>query len=332
MNITAEESVPRTAVRDVQTSRSEVEAQHLVGFRPWKDFVHDNFPWLEHRDHSCGDFRAQVRAYRCSGAVLSSIRASASEVIRTRQLAEASDIGYIKLMWQRSGELHVEQDGRRCTLSAGQVAVCDTTRPYRVILAGSASFAVLMLAHDGIPGWQGMSQQVCGTRLVDSASTRGALGALTTLMELPGEVVRSEGEPVLRAVRWMLSAALQRSNGRGLDYASEDARLDQVRRHILEHIGDPTLNVNTLASALCMSRRSLYSLFSGQLVTPTKLINDLRLDQAFQQLESTKSRPRKITDIAFDLGFSDYATFSRLFKARFGVCPNAHRRGRISQC
>lgn len=313
------------ALPAVHLNAEESESRHLTGFRSWQDFVHDHFPWLEHRDRSYGSFRACVRTHRCAGAVLSTIRAGASEVIRTQRLAEASDIGYIKLMWQRSGKLYVEQDGRRCVLGAGEVAVCDTTRPYRVILADGTSFAVLMLDHDAIPGWHSLSQRVCGTRLADGASTRGALGALAALMELPGEVVRSEGEPVLRAARWMLASALQRSNGHVLDSGSEDARFNHAKRYILEHLGDPELNVDMLAPALCMSRRSLYSLFSSQCVTPTKLINNLRLDQAFQQLQNEKPRQRKITDIAFDLGFSEYATFSRLFKARFGVCPNEHR-------
>lgn len=321
IDITRRPPLPTVAAPRCATGGS----QRLSNFRSWKDFVHDNFPWLEHRDHSDGGFKAEVRAGYCSGASLSAIHADASEVIRTRQLADAAEVGYIKLLWQRSGSLKIEQDGRRCVLAAGEVAVCDTTRPYRVLLSERTSFLVLMLDHQAMPGWRQLSQQVCGTRLVDCASTRGAFGALLTLVDLSDDRFRTEGDPVVRAVRWMLGAALQHSVGRLPGEGADDARIAQARRHIERHIDDPGLDADTLAAALCMSRRSLYTLLGRQGQTPTRMINELRLDQAFQQLQGVGPRQCKITELAFDLGFSDYATFSRLFKARFGVSPNEHR-------
>ena len=43
-------------------SLQPLHSEQVHGFGPWKDFVHDNFPWLEHRDDSGRAFHAEVGA------------------------------------------------------------------------------------------------------------------------------------------------------------------------------------------------------------------------------------------------------------------------------
>lgn len=299
-------------------------SEQIRGFRPWKDFVHDNFPWLEHRDHTGGDFRAEVSAHRLGTGTLSTISTVASEVIRTPRLAATSESGFIKLMWQMSGGLHLEQDDRRCLVEPGQFAVCDTTRPYRIRVSGQAHFAVLMLPHDACPGWNRISQKICGATLVDTVTMRAVFGALMALTSVPHEGAADAHETVLQAVQWMLATSLHRSASELVITKLQNVRLDRVRRHILEHIADPGLGADELASALCISRRSLYMLFKEYRLTPARMIHDMRLERCLHAL-SDPSQHRKITDIAFDHGFSDYATFSRLFKAQYDLTPSEYR-------
>ncbi|THD03153.1 hypothetical protein B1810_11285 [Panacagrimonas perspica] len=299
--------------------------QKLEGFSVWKDFVHDHFPWLEHRNHCSGRFSARVTTHRVCSFEFATIQASASEVIRTRHLAEAAENGFVKLLWQKSGALFLEQDGKHCSLEPGEFAVCDTVRPYRVGLSDAATFAVLMLPHDSISGWHYLSSKVCGTKLTDVARPKVAFEALTTLVGLPSETIRDEGESVLQAVQSLLSASIQQAGGVSSDASARDARLHKARRHIVENIGNPGLGPDDLATTLCMSRRALYLLFKGHQITPAKMIHDIRLERAHCCIDDERNDHRKMTDIALDLGFSDYATFSRLFRARFGVTPSEHR-------
>ena len=299
--------------------------EQVKGFGPWKDFVRDHFPWLEHRDHSCGDFHAEVSAYRFGNGALSTISAGASEVIRTRHLAEASEAGFIKILWQMDGDLHVEQDKRECVIRPGQATVCDTARPYRIRLSDHAHFAVLMLPHDACPGWDQIGQKICGSRLEEGPTIRAALGAVMALTSLPQQVEKSGSDTVLQAVQWMLSASLHKAASDLGISAHQNPRLSRAQRHIIEHIADPGLDANDLAAALCMSRRSLYMLFKEYRLTPAKMIHDIRLEQSRQALGAASEQHRKITDIAFDHGFGDYATFSRLFKTQYGLTPSEYR-------
>jgi AraC-like DNA-binding protein len=303
------------------------DAHHLSSFSAWKDFVHDNFPWLEHHNHSSGRFEALVSGYQFADSSLLTIRAGASEVIRTPRLADASEAGFIKMVLTSAGQLVLEQDGRRCFMNIGQVAVCDTARPYRIRVSEGARFAVLMMPYSACADWERLSQLICGKNLVDSAITRAAFAALMSLTSIPAQPIdcRSEGAIIIRAVQWMLSTSLHRTSNSDSGEGYRDARMCKARRYIEDHIADPELNADNVAAAVCMSRRALYSLFGEHKVTPAKLIHNIRLDRAMQALNDPEQRHRKITDLAFDCGFSDYATFSRMFKTRFGCPPSQSR-------
>lgn len=310
-----------SAMKAIQPFQSE----RVRDFRSWKDFVHDNFPWLEHRNHSDGRFEAEVSSYRVATGALCTIRAGASEVIRTPDLAEASEAGNLKLIWQMSGQMNIEQDQRASQIEVGQATVCDTARPYRIKLSEHSHFVVFMLPYGACPGWEHISQKVCGTRLAQGATIRAALGALMGVTTLPSDPQDGGTDTVVQAVQWMLSASLHRAASEHGAMAFRNARLSKAQRYIVEHIANPELDVDNLASALCMSRRSLYMLFKEFDLTPARMIHDVRLEHSIRILGDVAQRHRKITDIAFDLGFSDYATFSRLFKGLYGMTPSEYR-------
>lgn len=308
---------------DFRSLPTQVELLH--DFRSWKDFVNDNFPWLEHRDHSGGLFEAQVSTQKLGRCSLSTISVEASEVIRTRQLAAATEAGYIKLMWQVAGVAQLEQDRRQCRLEAGQVTVFDTTRPYRIRLSDGARFVVFMLPHDACPDWEHISQRICGARLAEGPGVRAALAALMAIAEDGHDPGHGDNQTVVQAVQWMLSAALHSAASDQGMTVMRDPRLCRARKYVLGHLSDPELDADGIAAALCMSRRSLYLLFKGHALTPGRMIHDLRLEQSGRILANPEQTHRKITDIAFDLGFGDYATFSRMFKVHFGTTPSAYR-------
>ena len=239
----------------------------------------------------------------------------------------------MKLLWQLSGDLDAEQGGRSFRLDAGAVGVFDTARPYRLRLSDDASFAILVVPYRAFPGWQEASPRACGRRIADGIAPRAAIAALMSLNGLSREAVRAEGALVMTAVKWMLSGPVLGGTPQHGGEGMESTLMARARRHIVEHLGDPSLDPDRLASALCMSRRSLYLLFKEHGLTPSRVICEIRLDRARQSLEDPGQSHQKMTNIAFDVGFPDYATFSRLFKARFGITPSAFRsRRRLPLC
>jgi AraC family transcriptional regulator, positive regulator of tynA and feaB len=226
----------------------------------------------------------------------------------------------------------VEQDGRSNRLVPGMAAICDTGRPYRVWLAQDARVFVLALPYSAVPGWDRLSQKVCGTALPDRMSLRAALAALGTLLDepCPPASPTDDADPILHAVQWMLSASLHQPVA-PRRVAPPPLKLDLAHQYILSHIDDPALSPDELAHALHMSRRKLYQIFRERQFTPSRYIRDVRLNAVAQALKSTRNAGRGIHEVALDYGFSDSASFSRVFKAAFGLSPRTWRRRERSE-
>jgi len=298
----------------------------IEGFPQWKTFVREHFPWLEIKRSAKTPFDAEVQSHQMGASVLATIRSADTEVHRTPQLAVRADAGYVKLMWQLTGAMEIEQDHRRAVITPGEACVCDTARPYRVSLMDNSHFAVLTLPYDALPGWEQVSQAVCGAQLQDVVTAKAALGALMALLHTPPADDPEGTENVLRAIQWMLAASLRRSTSLAGSNDSGGARIGKAQMYVLDHISDPNLDPDELASALHMSRRALYLLFKEYRMTPGRMIHDLRLERCQKALCDPTQETRSVTEIAFDNGFQDAATFSRLFKAQYGVAPSECRR------
>ena len=62
--------------------------------------------------------------------------------------------------------------------------------------------------------------------------------------------------------------------------------------------------------------------------TPARYIRTKRLEKAAELLRISEER---ITDIAFDCGFTDLANFSKLFHKKFSNSPSNYRLDKISK-
>jgi AraC-like DNA-binding protein len=80
-----------------------------------------------------------------------------------------------------------------------------------------------------------------------------------------------------------------------------------------------------VAHAQGVSPRYLQRLLESSGTSFTAQVNELRLQRAFALLMEPAARPRLISDIALEVGFSDISHFNRLFHARFGDSPTGAR-------
>ena len=316
----------RTTMRTVTFEHSSEAGQQIRGFRAWQDFSKTNIPWsAEISGEKDGEFRANVKSRWFGDRSLSMINADDYRVIRTEHGVRTAEARYIAVMWLRDGTMSVEQDGRSSRLVAGMAAICDTGRPFRVWMTHDVRKIMLILPYTAIPGWDRLSQKVCGIALPERTIMSAALAASLALLDEPSTPVADSVDPILQAVQWMLSASLHQLVAPG-KRAPSRLKLDLAHQHILSHIDDPALSPDELACALHVSRRKLYQLFKERQITPSRFIRDVRLDAVAQAIRSTRNARRSILEIALDYGFSDSASFCRTFKAAFGLSPSAWRR------
>jgi AraC-like DNA-binding protein len=96
---------------------------------------------------------------------------------------------------------------------------------------------------------------------------------------------------------------------------------ERMQRHIAANVESADLTIPSLCSLFRISRTHLYRLFEP-LGGVANYIQEQRLRRAHADLCNPAHDHRRIYDIAFGLGFTSEAHFSRVFRAKFGLSPS----------
>ncbi len=109
------------------------------------------------------------------------------------------------------------------------------------------------------------------------------------------------------------------------------ARTVALQRAIRTRLSQPGLTLGAIAKAQGISERYVQRLMQDQGTSFTDYVLDQRLSLAYHALASPLHRHRRISDIAYSVGFSDLSHFNRSFRRRFGASPRDLRRAALMQ-
>ena len=87
----------------------------------------------------------------------------------------------------------------------------------------------------------------------------------------------------------------------------------------------PEISPAAIAQRVGISVRTLHGLLEATEASFSERVRDLRLAKAFGLLQDERGSFRKITDAAYEAGFSDLSYFNRSFKRKYGITPTAAR-------
>ncbi|MFJ9037834.1 GlxA family transcriptional regulator [Streptomyces sp. NPDC102406] len=136
------------------------------------------------------------------------------------------------------------------------------------------------------------------------------------------------GEAVALRVARQLVMYLKRPSGQSqfsvpLEQVSTTRRIEDLRHHILRHIGEP-LTVMDLAAYAHVSDRHLTRLFKTELgTTPHAYIESVRVEKARHELESSDATLERVATLC---GFGTTDTLVRAFRRRLNTTPTEYRR------
>ena len=85
------------------------------------------------------------------------------------------------------------------------------------------------------------------------------------------------------------------------------------------------LTVATSAARHGVTPRYVHKLFEDEGVTYTQFVLQHRLDRAFRMLRDPRCAVRRISEIAYGVGFSDLSYFNRAFRRRYDATPSEIR-------
>lgn len=107
-------------------------------------------------------------------------------------------------------------------------------------------------------------------------------------------------------------------------------RIHKVQDYIEKHLGQP-LTIEELSNVAGFSKYHFSRIFQSILHEPlAHYVNRIRMENALFLL--AHRRDKNMTDITYELGFTDSAGFSRAFKNYYGITPREYRKEYSKNC
>ena len=105
--------------------------------------------------------------------------------------------------------------------------------------------------------------------------------------------------------------------------SADEQFLLKVRTAIFSRMSDEQLGVESLAEDMALSRSQLLRKITALTgVSVNELIRTFRLQRAAQLLEKQWG---PVSQIAYEVGFSNPSYFAKVFKEQYGVLPSEYR-------
>jgi AraC-like DNA-binding protein len=296
----------------------------------WREGVSLAFAPVEIARYRAG-FSGTIRMFERDGLRVSLTSYSAHVVQRSSSLIPRDATSQFALCFQGSGHGTVVQDGKIAHLGPGDACIYDTSRPYTLAFdePSHASLAVVVPGRQ-LPGMTPRTvQRLTALRLPSSdpvtSTARGALASLENgLASLPSLPQHAAVRGILDIVEMLcLHAAAVSGTFRG---ELREAELARVLAYVDEHLPDPDLDPHMVASAHCMSVRSLHALAHAGGINIAAWIRRRRLERCRADLADPALGALSVATIGARWGLVNPQYFSTLFRTEYGVTPSAYRK------
>jgi acetamidase/formamidase/AraC-like DNA-binding protein len=153
---------------------------------------------------------------------------------------------------------------------------------------------------------------------------------LRSLSDILGEFTANQARPIELALpEFLLSSLLDNAPAKALGGAAgmRAGLLERIYQTIEMRLSDPNLNYQQVAAEHGISPRYLQKLFESADDSFGHYVKVRRLERCRLDLRSPLHAQKSISDILFQWGFNDSASFSRAFREQYGVSPREYRKG-----
>ncbi|MCR4471584.1 helix-turn-helix domain-containing protein [Burkholderia sp. SCN-KJ] len=277
-------------------------------------------------------FQASVRRSALGRLSLSTIECSALEYDRSSITLQQAPIDDFLISVLLEGEGRLSQAGRDTIARPGEFVMYDTARPYIYEFPQPYKLHLLqvprnlMLSH--LPNAENLT--------AITISKDSPLGAIVNAT-LAGAIsldMSGKDAPAFKLASSLLNviSATFEHDITGFDAGTD--RLvglrERAKRHMLAHLDDPDLEIDSIARAVGASARSLSRAFATDGTTAIRWLWQQRLQASYRTLLEAKST--RIADVAIKYGFSNFSHFSRVFRQAYGYPPSElNRAASLSQ-
>ncbi|MDJ1135728.1 helix-turn-helix domain-containing protein [Streptomyces iconiensis] len=280
--------------------------------------------------------RSSFHGVAVSGSVgslwLTSIDAGPLSVRPSERRTAPEERDCYKVALQVSGTCVVEQDGAVDTLAPGDIAICDTSRPYAFTYGSDFRTVLMLLPRPLLPVRPEVMRGITGRRL----TSEGGVGAVVrSFLRSLGTQSRACSGPAALSLMdgavSLVTALVSERLAETAPPAPQEAMMTRLRGYIETRLPNPDLTPDAIAEAHGISRRYLFKLFAAEGLTVAGWIRTRRLERCARDLASPLSAGHPISMVAARWGLLDGRHFSRAFKSVYGETPRDFRRRALDE-
>jgi AraC-like DNA-binding protein len=274
-------------------------------------------------------FRVELRFGDLGAVRVMRLTATAYRALRTPALIRRSASDLLSLSMALSGHGILSQFGRVAHAGPGGFGLHDLNHPYNIVSVDPLSALQLTFPRTLLPLPASQLERLAAVPIGPDPGIGSLTSQLLTQLAAgmdhytPAEAARLS-TAALEVLATRLAHELDGDNWVPPE-SHKRATLVRIHAFIQQHLSDPELSPGVIAAANYVSTRTLHKLFQEQGETVAGWIRRRRLEAARRDLcdPSLCSRPAAAT--AARWGFSGASSFTRTFKAAYGMPPDAYR-------
>jgi AraC-like DNA-binding protein len=260
--------------------------------------------------------------------------AGSAEIVRSADLIRRSDPEICRLMVNLRGHNVMSQDGRLATLGVRELAVFDSSRPFRVHRlprdGREHDFVMLSFPRSLLAVRPSVLRAVTGVVLGGDRALGGLVrGFALQLAQDAGKLAPADVGRVTANLVDLIDTWLAREVGTVALLplqSSQQVLFLEVQAFILRNLQHHLLSPGSVAAAHHVSPRKLHALFHAHGATVAGWIRDRRLEACRRDLADRRLAETSVGAIGARWGFTEAAHFSRVFHRAFGASPRDYRR------
>lgn len=301
--------------------------------RAWQEVLKHTFTELVPEAVHTRSFGAVIETVECAGLKISRITAEAQKVHRGFREIERSEVGSVYLNVHLGGAASVLHSNGIANLATGDCILVDPRQPY--VLEFRSPFRQLCIQ---LPEWSlrehldvPLEAALGQTFGVSTRAGKVLLAALEMMLldADSGSPVESSTDLFMQIMNHSLNDTLRSAPGTGSPATTRSGLATRLRHYVGQNFRDECVSPQKAAADLCCSLRSVHKACQNMGTTFGKLLLEARLSAAAQVLACNRTPQARISDVAFDSGFSDISHFCKVFRVRFGLSPTEFRRQRL---
>jgi len=261
------------------------------------------------------------RAWNLGGIFMAGLHASAQTVERTRSQIAAQAIDHIYFQYHLSGRAKIDTASAETPMHGGDIALIDMSQPaFGHAYTGVDAIGLIIprRAFDPRVGEVGdLHRSVLSRR--GHPLVRLFSDHLQNTRHCLDSTDENQRNMLSMATVALCNATLTPASDSG--YNRPAVAAIEIRQFIEANLDRTDLGVELLSARFGLSRTPIYGMFEPEGGVMT-YIRNRRLARAMRILSGVEGGgPQRISSVAYTCGYENLKSFSKAFRARFGVNP-----------